>query len=221
MENEPIEVNGKAVEYMSETDVLAVDVIDTLTRRPGKSCALTGYWQDHLTYLNDPEFCKILQREFTLRESIDPAGLDVSLRPIFESDTSVGVHVRRTDYLNNTHRYSMLGSDYYGPALDLIRDTVEAPDIFVFSDDIEATKSENLFDCPVTYVETGSLHTDFHLFRSCRHNVIANSTFSWWSAYLNENPDKEIVAPKTYYTMKWRQIEYERNPRVLDGWYMV
>lgn len=221
LEREPIVVDGKAIEYLSEDDVLMLDVIDAMKRRPNKSYALLGYWQDYFGYLNNPEFWKLLIQEFNPKVPLDAADLDASLRPILENENTVGVHVRRTDYLRLTHRYNTLGADYYAAALDLIRQTVKSPDIFVFSDDMEKAKSEELFDCPVTYVETGSLHTDFNLFRNCRHNIIANSTFSWWSAYLNANPDKQIVAPKNYYNMTWRQEEYERDPRVLNGWYMV
>lgn len=221
LEREPIEVHGKSVEYISEDDIPIPGLIERAKQQPDMSCALLGFWQGHLTYLDDREFCQILSRDFTPKDPVDSADLDAALRPIFESDTSIGVHVRRTDYLRHTDRFNTLGADYYAAALDRIRQTVKTPEIFVFSDDIEQVKSEGLFDCPVTYVETGSLHTDFHLFRSCRHNIIANSTFSWWSAYLNANPDKQIVAPKHYYTTALRQAEYERNPRVHAGWHMV
>ncbi|MEM7596304.1 MAG: alpha-1,2-fucosyltransferase [Pseudomonadota bacterium] len=221
LERDPIKVQGKVVEYISEDDITIPDMIERAKQQPDMSCALLGFWQGHLTYLDNPEFWSILQREFSPKDPPDPADLDASLRPIFESDTSVGVHVRRDDYLKHTDRFNTLGADYYAAALDRIGQTVKTPDVFVFSDDIEQVKSENLFECPVTYVETGSLHTDFQLFRSCRHNIIANSTFSWWSAYLNAHPDKQIIAPKYYYATDWRQAEYERNPRVLSGWDMV
>ncbi|MDD5433983.1 MAG: alpha-1,2-fucosyltransferase [Nitrospira sp.] len=105
--------------------------------------------------------------------------------------TTCSIHVRRSDYVNNPG-YAQLNSVYYQRAIDEIK----ADRYLVFSDDIDYCKEifegDEFVFCDVP--------EDIALFLMavCTHNIIANSTFSWWSAYLNRNPEKKIIAPKEW-----------------------
>lgn len=113
-------------------------------------------------------------------------------------NNSVSLHVRRGDYLKFTDVYVQLGWDYYKKALDIIREKAQVDNILVFSDDIEWCMQhiqikDVFFSC--------CLHDycDMYLMSLCTHNIMANSSFSWWGSYLNENPNKIIVAPEKWF----------------------
>ena len=134
-----------------------------------------------------------------------------------QSCNSVSIHVRRGDYMNNYY-YKMLGVvcnlDYYRRAIDWICKNVENPRFFVFSDDQEYV-AENLQIEDAIYVNfnTGDdSWQDMYLMSQCRHNIIANSTFSWWGAWLNENPEKRVVAPSLWFA------NIEHDEIIPDGW---
>ena len=91
---------------------------------------------------------------------------------------------------------------YYEEALDLILKKVSNPFLFVFSDDIPWTKENFSPKAPVEYVSTSSAALDLELMSLCKHNILANSSFSWWGAWKNDNPEKIVVAPK-----KWFQTD--------------
>ncbi len=163
-----------------------------------KPIYLSGYWQS-LKYFK--EFENIIRQELDLKE---PNQSDC-IKEIKENN-SVAIHVRLTDYLsiNNVNIYTQLAENYYKNSIDLIKTKIDDPSFFIFSDDIESAKQifanlkENL-----TFVEKNinSIY-DFQLMKICKHNIIANSTFSWWAAWLNQNKGKVVVAPKRWNTDK-------------------
>ena len=120
------------------------------------------------------------------------------------SCNSVSLHVRRGDYMNGFY-YQMLGSvcnlDYYRRAMDEMQRRQGNVRFFIFSDDMDYVR-ENL---PVDRAVCVDWNTgtdswqDMYLMSQCRHNIIANSTFSWWGAWLNANPDKTVIAPKPWF----------------------
>jgi len=108
----------------------------------------------------------------------------------------VAIHVRRGDYVNNPFYVDLMQTDYYEKAMDLFPDA----DFLVFSDDIEWCKKQSIFkDCE--FSEYNSELEDLNLMASCKGHIIANSSFSWWGAYLASYPQL-IVAPskEKYYT---------------------
>lgn len=144
------------------------------------------------------------------------------LEMIQKSQNSVGVHVRRGDSLSDFYReiFHENGKEYYRNAVGLILDRVESPNFFVFSADdpqwavslfeelgVAFTLVENSFDSSLAY-------EDIVLMKECRHNVIGVSTFSWWGAWLNQNPDKIVISPA-----KWFKGT-EKTPAP-DGWIML
>lgn len=169
-----------------------------------------GYWQ-YLPYFEHllPE----LKKEFTLREQCyTPEYL--GMRKKIESCHSVSVHVRRGDYLTHGGAFRDLIFNYY---YDAVRMT--EGDLFIFSDDIqwctEKFKPE-FFDREITFVHLED-YLDFELMRLCKDNVTTNSTFSYWAAILNDNPDKKVICPRywlmertindLHYPKEWIKIE--------------
>ena len=110
--------------------------------------------------------------------------------------SSTSIHVRQGDYLKLKNCYhNLLNSDYYKNSLEKIK----TENILVFSDNIEKVKDNKIFsNNRVTFIEGETEIIDFYLMSMCQNNVIGNSTFSWWAAWLNSNKDKNV-----YYPEKW------------------
>ncbi len=96
--------------------------------------------------------------------------------------------------------------------MEFIRRSVNRPVFFVFSDEIKMVKEMGCFQkSNVTFIEDDRINEDyieFALMRKCKHNIVANSTFSWWSAWLNQNREKVVIAPERWYTDERFQSAY-------------
>ena len=114
---------------------------------------------------------------------------------------AVSVHVRRGDYISLQGNYEVLGADYYRKALAMFD---KPHKVIVFSDDPQWCKSALEFDSEdeVHYIEGEDDVCDLYLMSKVKNNIISNSTFSWWAAYLNENKDKKIVGPRKWFGPK-------------------
>ena len=119
-------------------------------------------------------------------------------------NNSVSIHVRRGDYLNGYY-FETLGKicdiDYYKRAIALINKEVNDPYFYIFSDD-PGYVAENLKIENATYVDFNrgrDSWQDMYLMSQCKHNIIANSTFSWWGAWLNTNLNKIVIAPNRWF----------------------
>ena len=157
---------------------------------------LKGFWQRE-EYFKD--IADILRNEFTLK---NPLGkISESWRQkILVADCAVSLHVRRGDYLNpNQLNFGTLPVNYYFRCIEELKKNISKFTIFVFSDDLEWAKKNLDFGVPTEFVE-GCEHDyeELHLMSLCRHNIIANSSFSWWGAWLNSNPDKKVFMPSNY-----------------------
>lgn len=107
----------------------------------------------------------------------------------------VSIHVRRGDYVNNSFYVDLFEDGYYERAM---RKFKRDEKFLVFSDDIQWCRSQEIFkNCE--FVESGVDWEDLNVMASCKDNIIANSSFSWWAAYINKNPIKKIVAPMGWY----------------------
>lgn len=133
---------------------------------------------------------------------------------------SIGMHIRRGDYMNPEH-YSVFGCvctlDYYKKAINYIKSKVSNPVFFVFSNDLEWVK-DNIEGVELFFVDCNNNKDswmDMCLMSYCNHNIISNSTFSWWGAWLNNNDDKIVLCPhefihnvrtKDFYPQSWIKI---------------
>jgi hypothetical protein len=157
---------------------------------------LDGYWQNEL-YFQDIR--DILLTEFTLKDGISKSM--ISIQEQIENSESVSIHVRRGDYLNHPD-VGVLDVDYYKRAVKLIAERVKSPTFFVFSNDIQWCKDNFTFIDKCHFLEEGGTELDdMTLMSKCSHNIIANSSFSWWGAWLNNKSNRIIIAPK-----KWMAI---------------
>lgn len=164
-----------------------------------------GYWQDlkfvflnkekiksafklqHYNFLNESEFYSV----------------------IMNCESSVAIHIRRTDFLTSKH-HEIVPIDYYTKAIQAIRLKIINPIFFIFSDDITWVKNNLFIDGKVNFVTNTNLKNsdliDFCLMSICANQIIANSTFSWWAAWLNNNPNKIVFAPKIWYSSNNEQV---------------
>lgn len=167
---------------------------ELLTQKEG---IFDGYFQCAQYYDGIRE--KLLQ-EFVPQKNINQKNEEI-LRKI-KSVNSVSLHVRRGDYLKKQDIYGSCDLDYYQKAIQFIASRVKTPHFFLFSDDIPWVQ-ENLkldFDYTIVNINHGADSAwDMWLMKNCQHNIIANSSFSWWGAWLNENPNKMVVAPKQWF----------------------
>lgn len=158
-----------------------------------------GYWQDE-TYFTDA--ADVIRSEFQLCQP-DSAP---SAREMTKNDAPlVSLHIRRGDYVQNpiaNSVHGVLGLDYYHKAIEFVSNRIgEHFNIVVFSDDIDWARQNLVFKQPLIFI-SGSIrtpHGDLHLMASCDHHIIANSSFSWWGAWLNPSKEKIIVTPKRWF----------------------
>lgn len=160
---------------------------------------LVGYWQ------SEKYFSQI---EDTLRRDLTPSNEIVErnqdYRSLIGERNAVSVHVRRGDYLTNPNAaslYEECGVDYYQRALEYINQKTQNPVFFIFSDDIDWCRSNLTFPGEHHFVsgEAKGPHDDLYLMSQCRHHIIANSTFSWWGAWLSTAVEKLVISPKKWF----------------------
>lgn len=170
---------------------------------------LMGYFQceEYFSPVAD-----LIREELTPKA--DPLPRTAELIAKAKDSNSVSLHVRRGDYVSDPTANALFGVvnlDYYRRALSHIEDRVPNPKFFVFSDDMEwARQNLELPGQPVFVDHTGpdTSAEDIRLVRACRHNVIANSSFSWWGAWLGEHEEKKVVSPSTWTS---DEAEYPRD----------
>jgi hypothetical protein len=164
---------------------------------PGR-VRLIGYWPSERYFADAADR---IRDDFYFDFDLDGRDLDVA--NLIAATQSVGVHVRHGDYATNpstTAFHGVLPLDYYRRAVARVQETVPDPHFFVFSDDPEWCRHNLEFGAPTTVVDhnRGRGAHDLRLLSLCRHQVIANSSFSWWGAWLNETPDKLVIAPERW-----------------------
>ena len=155
---------------------------------------VNGYWQSE-KYFESIE--DIIRNVFTFPEASEQ---NKAIAREMAASTSVSIHVRRGDYL----RYfpnNVLDEAYYGPAMAYFTERFKDVHFFIFSNDISWCR-EHLSAERISFVDwnTGKDSPyDMWLMTQCKHNIIANSSFSWWGAWLNNNPEKIVIAPGRWF----------------------
>jgi hypothetical protein len=160
---------------------------------------LIGYWQSE-KYFTD--VANVIREELTIKAK--PVGENRKLADQISNTESIAVHFRRGDYVTSVKTASYHGVvplKYYYRALDYLQKKVKNPHLFVFSDDHQWVLDNVEFPVPAENVihnpsELGC--EDIRLMSLCKHNIIANSSFSWWGAWLNSNPGKIVIAPRRW-----------------------
>lgn len=183
-----------------------------------KSIHLAGYWQSEKYFKGIRE---TILEDFTPAHSL--SGHNQEIAEEIQNSNSVGVHVRRGDYVvdRKTNEYhGVCGPDYYRRAVEIIAKKVSEPVFYFFSDDMGWVKKNLKTRFKNVYVDWNTddhSYVDMVLMSHCKHNILANSSFSWWGAWLNRNKDKIVVAPK-----KWFQDpSVDTRDLIPGGWIKV
>ena len=163
---------------------------------PGNDYYAEGYWQG-TKYLDGFED-KIINI-FTFKDT--PSNNNVNLLDLIRRTNSVSIHIRRGDYITNQgvrRMFDLCGKDYYKRCIDYIYKHIPSPRFFIFTDDIAWAKDNIHTKTSAHFVENNKAWEDMYLMSKCSHNIISNSTFGWWGAFLNKNKKKIVVAPNRW-----------------------
>jgi len=164
------------------------------------SCYLKGYWQSERYF---SAVADAIRTDFTFRLPMSEE--NSRLAEAIGAVNAVSLHVRRGDYLSNPHTLSVHGVcsiEYYVRAIRYIVDRVSDPVFFVFSDDLDWVKTALRINYPCHFVDHNrgrESYNDMRLMSLCSHHVLANSSFSWWGAWLNPSESKIVVAPSQWF----------------------
>lgn len=161
-----------------------------------------GYWQS-INYFKD--LTEEIKQIITLKGS--------------KKNKTIGVHLRRGDYVNDNSNASIYRNltegNYYQSAINAIKSKYDGYKFLVFSDDIEWCK--NYFDSKeFEFSSNTTVLDDFYDLALCEHQIIANSTFSWWAAWLNPNKNKMVIVPKKWFLNNWAEKEF-----LLEEWIQI
>ena len=179
-----------------------------------KNGNVIGYWQSEKYFIDIEDDI----REIFKFKIYDANVLEIGEK-LKNEQNSVAIHVRRSDYLNDSKLGGVCTLSYYNNAIAYIREKLEDAKFYIFSDDIEWCE-QNFSNSDVFYLKLNSIKNyqnwyDMYLMSCCQHSIIANSTFSWWSAWINNAPHKIVVAPD-----RWAQNE-ERPDIYCNGWIKI
>ena len=177
---------------------------------------LSGFWQSEL-YFNS--ISDTIRKEITVKSEFIN-GIEHYIE-LLKNCTSVSLHVRRGDYVNLKHANEFHGTcsiEYYKKALHMMNEKHENLQVIIFSDDIKwceenlQIQNKNKF-----YVLTNDAIKDLYLMQKCDHHIIANSSFSWWGAWLNAKPNKTVIAPAKWFNSN----EINSSDIIPDSWIKI
>jgi len=168
-----------------------------------KRTYLNGYWQSE-KYFNSIR--EILLKDLVIKKEMTEACN--LMKTQIQNSNSVSLHIRRGDYVSNKNAnefHGILPLDYYHRAIAYLNEKKSNLKVYVFSDDIDWVKINLKLENTCVYIDfnTGDDSVfDMYLMSICKHNIIANSSFSWWGAWLNQNPEKIVIAPQLWFADK-------------------
>jgi hypothetical protein len=184
---------------------------------------LDGFFQSEKNFV---EFTSQIRQEFTFKKEFFDEKVK-QLAEVMQKENSVSIHIRRGDYVNDkkTNKYhGICPIEYYKEAIELIKEKINQqknsthnkPSFYIFTDD-EIWVTENF----PSYINVSKNHfkdqEEMYLMSQCRHNIIANSSFSWWGAWLNKNSDKIVIAPQ-----KWVTKNPDPHPNIIpETWIKI
>ncbi len=199
--------------YVEEDANLSTQEIMTLAG----DLYLRGWWQNESYFM---QIRDTLLNDFTPRAPLQDKNLNAAEQ--MTSSNSVSIHVRRCDYVTNPRTRAFHGEltqAYYNHAVRLLSEHASNLKLFVFSDDIQWVHHHMAFPETTTYVDWnggGIGHEDLRLMALCKHHIIANSSFSWWGAWLGTYQNKTVIAPA-----RWITKQHDRAGRIPPQWVTI
>ncbi len=194
----------------------SVNSIEKLIKRK-INIYLQGYWQSPIYF---SKYEKQIREDFKFKNNIENSDNKIiKLLHKIKSTSSVMINVRRTDYLK-VPLFNIIGLDYINKAKQILESKIQNPHYYIFSDDI-AWCEENLKSHNFTIVDHSYKGDKFgyylQLMSRCEHFIIPNSTFAWWSAWLNINKNKIVIAPKQWFT----DINFNTKDLIPSDWITI
>jgi hypothetical protein len=173
---------------------------------------MSGYFQNE-KYFKD--IAETIRQNFSFRNPL--TGKNAEAARQMAGKQSVSIHIRRGDYLNANARSNFVIPDktYYESAIKYITNQIEDPEFYIFSEDFEWIRENINIERPVAFIDWNKgkdSYRDMQLMSLCKHNIIANSSFSWWAAWLNSNINKTVIAPGQWF-------REEQKNKLLDGFF--
>ncbi|MDD2537647.1 MAG: alpha-1,2-fucosyltransferase [Candidatus Absconditabacteria bacterium] len=163
-------------------------------KKSKKDCYCIGFWQSYKYFEKERE---LLLKEFSPKQP--PNEKNKQLLKIIKDKNSISIHIRRGDYTNKYH--GILSEKYYKDAINYFNKRYKNTTFIIFSNEIQRCR-KNLSIHNGIYVDRNTTHESYRdiiLMSKCKHNIIANSSFSWRGAWLNTNPEKIIIAPQEWF----------------------
>jgi len=179
-----------------------------------------GVWANEKYFKDSSD---VLTKEFTLKKKSDSF---LSKEFQITNRNSVSIHIRRGDYLTNegyNNLFGVLGIEYYNNAISYIKKYNYSPFFYIFTDDVEWTKQIflNKNDFEIVSGKGFEDYEELQLMSCCKCNIIANSTYSWWGAWLNNYNDKIVVAPQVWYIDMKFQFNHEQMGVIPNNWILL
>lgn len=181
---------------------------------------LFGYFANNRIFMD----CRDeLLKEFSFKDQ--PNAANAALLQEMSSCESVAIHIRRGDYMSEAYKNIFFhpSVQWYRDAMCEITRRIKQPLFYFFSDDIAWVKEQFADVKNAVFVDINygaDSYNDMRLMSICKHNIIANSTFSWWGAWLNPNPNKIVIAPGKYYTREDLKETYLAQ-MIPSGWMTI
>jgi len=176
---------------------------------------LNGYWQSE-KYFKDIE--SVIREDLTFKNPLPPN--DSEYAQLLANCNSVSLHVRRGDYVKGSSSnkiHALCDETYYHSSASFIGAKTKHPHFFIFSDDTYWVRANLSLPFPMTIIERDEPTQDFEdlrLMGFCKHHIIANSSFSWWGAWLNPDPGKIVVTPKRWFS----KPDFSTKDLIPPGW---
>jgi hypothetical protein len=178
---------------------------------------LDGYWGSEKYFINIENF---IREDLKITDPL--GGINLKYSKDIVSCDSISIHIRRGDYINNPKTQEFHGNcslEYYYNAMSIMASKIQKPHFFIFSDDCEWVKKNFTLDYPMSIMDFNGEEKDYEdlrLMTQCKHHIIANSTFSWWGAWLCSNRNKIVIAPRNW--LKKSEIKTDIYP---NSWILL
>lgn len=179
------------------------------------SMYLNGFWQSEKYFSN---IRSVLLSDFSIINeiSIEAKKWEAAIK----SKNAISIHIRRGDYLSLSSAnefHGICSIEYYNSAIEIMKSKNSQCIFFFFSDDIDWVKSAFSSLENTEFVESMSNKEDLYLMSICKHNIIANSSFSWWGAWLNQNQDKIVIAPNKWFN----DVKIDTTDLIPSSWIRI
>jgi len=187
---------------------------------PHHLLSLKGYWHSE-KYFKDA--VTVIRQELAFN-NVPGAAFDTYHRQIKNTVNAVSVHIRRGDYVSHpefSKTFGFIGLDYYTKAISLMKEKYPDAVFYIFTDDQKWVKENFPTAAHFIFVSNTGVDADLddlHLMKTCKHHIIANSSFSWWGAWLNAHPDKVVIAPQHWFK---HQPDWDTKDLLPEAWIKI